>query len=132
MKLKNTDTIISPSLIYYEEIIRENIKKAIRTAGSPERLWPHVKSHKSKDMVRMQMEYGITKFKTATVAEAEMAAEAGAEKVILAYPLIGPNMERFVKLAKAYPDTVFYGGTRCRAAHAGGCKYGNEPYRSAH
>ena len=38
-----------------------------------------------------------------------MAAEAGAEKVILAYPLIGPNMERFVKLAKAYPDTVFYG-----------------------
>ncbi len=108
-ELKNTDTIISPSLIYYEEIIRENIKKAIRTAGSPERLWPHVKSHKSKDMVRMQMEYGITKFKTATVAEAEMAAEAGAEKVILAYPLIGPNMERFVKLAKAYPDTVFYG-----------------------
>ena len=89
-ELKNTDTIISPSLIYYEEIIRENIKKAIRTAGSPERLWPHVKSHKSKDMVRMQMEYGITKFKTATVAEAEMAAEAGAEKVILAYPLIGP------------------------------------------
>ena len=81
-ELKNTDTIISPSLIYYEEIIRENIKKAIRTAGSPERLWPHVKSHKSKDMVRMQMEYGITKFKTATVAEAEMAAEAGAEKVI--------------------------------------------------
>mgnify|MGYP000450009042 CR=1 FL=1 len=66
-ELKNTDTIISPSLIYYEEIIRENIKKAIRTAGSPERLWPHVKSHKSKDMVRMQMEYGITKFKTATV-----------------------------------------------------------------
>ena len=108
-ELKNTDTIISPSLIYYEEIIRENIKKAIRTAGSSERLWPHVKSHKSKDMVRMQMEYGITKFKTATVAEAEMAAEAGAEKVILAYPLIGPNMERFVKLAKAYPDTVFYG-----------------------
>ena len=42
-ELKNTDTIISPSLIYYEEIIRENIKKAIRTAGSPERLWPHVK-----------------------------------------------------------------------------------------
>ena len=40
-ELKNTDTIISPSLIYYEEIIRENIKKAIRTEGSPERLWPH-------------------------------------------------------------------------------------------
>ena len=108
-ELKGTEAIISPSLIYYEEIIRENIKKTIRTAGSPERLWPHVKSHKSMDMVRMQMEYGITKFKTATVAEAEMAAMAGAERVILAYPLVGPNMERFVKLAKAYPDTIFYG-----------------------
>ena len=108
-ELRETEAIISPSLIYYEEIIRDNIKKAIGTAGSPERLWPHVKSHKSMDMVKMQMEYGITKFKTATVAEAEMAAEAGAEKVILAYPLIGPNMERLVKLAKAYPDTVFYG-----------------------
>lgn len=108
-ELKGTEAIISPSLIYYEEIIRENIKKTIRTAGSPERLWPHVKSHKSMDMVRMQMEYGITKFKTATVAEAEMAAMAGAQRVILAYPLVGPNMERFVRLAKAYPDTIFYG-----------------------
>ena len=34
-ELKGTEAIISPSLIYYEEIIRENIKKTIRTAGSP-------------------------------------------------------------------------------------------------
>lgn len=43
-------------------------------------------SHKSADMLKIQMEYGISKFKTATVAEAEMAAEAGASHVILAYP----------------------------------------------
>ena len=43
-ELKGTEAIISPSLIYYEEIIRENIKKTIRTAGSPERLWPHVRA----------------------------------------------------------------------------------------
>ena len=76
-----------------------------------------------------------------------MAAEAGAEKVILAYPLIGPNMERFVKLAKAYPDTVFYGVEDDLAqfeALSGVCVEhnavlpmlvdvnGNEPYRSAH
>lgn len=106
--IENTEEIISPSLIYYEEMIRNNIEKAIRRAGSANRLWPHVKSHKSLDMVKLQMEYGITKFKTATVAEAEMTAQAGAEKVILAYPLAGPNIVRYVKLAKAYPKTCFY------------------------
>lgn len=106
--LKETESLISPCLIYYEDMIRENIGKAIDIAGSARRLWPHVKSHKSIDMVKLQMEYGINKFKTATVAEAEMTAEAGAEKVILAYPLIGPNMVRLIRLAKAYPNTTFY------------------------
>ena len=34
-ELKNTDTIISPSLIYYEEIIRENIKKEYGQQEAP-------------------------------------------------------------------------------------------------
>lgn len=108
-ELEDVENTISPCLIYYEDMIRENIQKIIRIAGGEKRLWPHVKSHKSIDMIRMLMEYGIDKFKTATVAEAEMAAEAGAKKVILAYPLVGPNAERFIDLAKAYPDTIFYG-----------------------
>ncbi len=108
-ELKGTESLISPCLIYYEDMIRENTEKILKTAGSPDRLWPHVKSHKSLDMVKLLMEYGIDKFKTATVAEAEMAAQAGAKKVILAYPLIGPNMVRLVKLAKAFPQTTFYG-----------------------
>lgn len=106
--LRETGDLISPCLIYYEDLIRENTEKILKIAGSPQRLWPHVKSHKSMDMVKLMIEYGIDKFKTATVAEAEMAAEAGAKKVILAYPLIGPNMLRLVRLAKAFPHTVFY------------------------
>lgn len=108
-EIREVQDIISPSLIYYIDIIRSNIEKAIAMAGSPERLCPHVKTHKAIDMVRLQMEYGITKFKASTIAEAEMAAEAGASVVILAYPAIGPNMERLVKLAKVYFNTVFYG-----------------------
>ena len=108
-EVQGAEKLISPCLIYYEDQIRNNIQKAISIAGSVERLWPHVKSHKSMEMVKLQMEYGIRKFKTATVAEAEMAAMAGADQVILAYPVIGPNMERLIQLAKAYPETVFYG-----------------------
>lgn len=108
-EVQGAEELISPCLIYYEDKIRDNIQKAIDIAGSVDRLWPHVKSHKSIEMVKLQMEYGIRKFKTATVAEAEMTAMAGADRVILAYPAIGPNMERLVRLAKAYPNTVFYG-----------------------
>ncbi|MDR7810924.1 D-TA family PLP-dependent enzyme [Lacrimispora sp.] len=107
-EIRKTEEIISPSLIYYLDIIRSNIQKAIEEAGSAERLWPHVKSHKSIDMLKLQMKYGIVKFKAATVAEAEMAAQAGAERIILAYPLIGPNIGRYVELAKAYPNSCFY------------------------
>lgn len=107
-EIKNTDEIISPSLIYYLDIINRNTEEMLRVAGDKKRLWPHIKTHKCIKMVELLIKAGITKFKTATIAEAEMTAMAGAEKVILAYPLIGPNMKRLINLAKAYPNTEFY------------------------
>lgn len=100
--------IESPSLIYYLDIIKKNTKEIINVAGSTDRLWPHVKTHKAENMVKMLMHYGINKFKTATIAEAEMVANAGCERIILAYPLIGPNMQRFINLSKGFPNVVFY------------------------
>ena len=76
--IKDTSEIITPQLVYYKDIIIENIKKAIRIAGSDKRLWPHVKSHKTAEMVKLQMEMGIERFKCATIAEAEMVADCGA------------------------------------------------------
>lgn len=78
--------VITPTLVYYLDIIRENIKKAVSLAGGPENLWPHVKTHKMAQMVRLQMSAGITRFKCATIAEAEMAASCGAGDVLVAYP----------------------------------------------
>jgi D-serine deaminase-like pyridoxal phosphate-dependent protein len=107
-ELEDTGNLISPALIYYKDIILDNTKRIIEMAGGPEQLWPHVKSHKAAGMIRLQIELGITKFKCATIPEAEVAAEAGGKQIILAYPLIGPNVSRYLRLAKAYPQTVFY------------------------
>lgn len=107
-EIKNPEQLITPCLIYYLDMIKTNTEKAIALAGSAKRLWPHVKSHKAAEMVKLQIGYGITKFKTATIAEAEMAAAAGAEAVILAYPLVGPGPDRLIRLMKAYPNTEFY------------------------
>ena len=106
--LDETGDLISPALVYYKDIILDNTKRIIEMAGGPALLWPHVKSHKSDEMIRMQIGLGITRFKCATIAEAEMTAGAGASHIILAYPLIGPNISRYLELTKAYPKTVFY------------------------
>ena len=55
----------------------------------------------------MQIEAGITKFKCATIAEAEMVAEAGANGVLVAYQPVGPNVERMLALTEKFPDTEF-------------------------
>lgn len=102
------ENIVSPQLIYYPAIIRENIRRMIALAGGTERLWPHLKTHKMAAVVKMHLEAGLSRFKCATVAEAEMAATAGATHLILAYPLVGPNIRRFLTLVQTFPDTTFY------------------------
>ena len=61
----------------------------IDIAGGTARLWPHIKTHKMAEVVQMQIEAGIDRFKCATIAEAEMAAKAGAKTVGL-----GPRILR--------------------------------------
>lgn len=107
-RFEGQQEIVSPQLVYYPEIIRDNIRRMIALAGGTQRLWPHLKTHKMAQVVRIHLEMGISRFKCATIAEAEMAASVGATHVILAYPLVGPNIRRFVKLMEAFPHTVFY------------------------
>ena len=54
-------------------------------AGGVDRLRPHIKTHKLPEVIRMQMAHGITKFKCATIAEAEMGAGCGAPDMLLGY-----------------------------------------------
>src|SRR5262249_24899279 len=59
------------------------------------------------EIVRMELDAGITRHKCATLAEAEMLAGCGVPDVLLAYNLVGPNCGRMARLAKAYPDCRF-------------------------
>lgn len=102
------DVLISPALVYYRDLICDNIDKAIQTAHGAEYLWPHVKSHKMAEVINICIERGITRFKCATIAEAEVAASCGSTHIVVAYPLVGPNISRFTELTKAFPETHFY------------------------
>jgi D-serine deaminase-like pyridoxal phosphate-dependent protein len=102
------EEVDSPSLIYYQDVIEENIKKAINLSGGAERLWPHIKTHKTAGLLKLQMERGISRFKCATIAEAELCAIVGASDVLVAYPLIGPKIGRFAKLREKFAGTVIW------------------------
>lgn len=106
-RLRDPSKLFSPSLIFYKDLIQHNIQRMIARAGSPARLRPHVKTHKTREIVRMQMKAGITRHKCATIAEAEMVAQVGAPDVLISYPMVGPNIERFLKLIRTYPASRF-------------------------
>ena len=76
-------------------------------AGTADRLRPHVKTHKLGEIVQLQLKAGITRFKCATIAEAEMLAQAGARDVLLANQLVGPNARRLAKLAGWFREVRF-------------------------
>jgi len=105
--LANEHELASPSLIIHAERVEENLRQMLAIAGDASRLRPHVKTHKLPQLVARQMEFGIQKFKCATIAEAEMAASAGALDVLLAAQLVGPNIARFVQLLRQFPGTRF-------------------------
>src|ERR1051326_7793011 len=103
----NVEEIASPALLVYPEQVQENIRRMIAIAGGPDRLRPHIKTHKLPEVVRMQLHQGINRFKAATIAEIEMAAACGAPDVLLAYPAVGPNIQRLIELMRRYPQTTF-------------------------
>ena len=105
--LNDPEALLSPSLLIFRALVRHNLDSMIAMARGTERLRPHMKTHKMAELVRLTESMGIHKHKCATIAEAEMAATAGATDVLIAYPLVGPNVGRLARLANEYPATTF-------------------------
>src|SRR3954447_6247430 len=106
-RLNDPSRFLSPSLVIDRAIVRRNLEAMIALARGAERLRPHVKTHKMPAIVKMCETLGIRKHKCATIAEAEMVAAAGGTDVLLAYPLVGPNIARLARLIRAFPATTF-------------------------
>jgi D-threonine aldolase len=105
--VSNVDEIASPALLVYPDRVEENIRRMIRVAGGVERLRPHMKTNKLAEVIRMHLQQGITRFKCATIAEAEIAAVCQAPDVLFAYQPVGPNIRRFIELVRTFPRTTF-------------------------
>jgi len=106
-EIDNPEEVVSPSLLVYPDRIEKNIKLMISIIGDVTRLRPHIKTHKTAEIIEMQMQHGIQKFKCATIAEAELLAKCNAKDILLAMQPVGVNLNRFFKLIATYPNSQF-------------------------
>jgi D-threonine aldolase len=105
--IDNIGELDSPAMVVYPERVRDNIKGVKTIIDDVDRLRPHVKTNKSKEVCKMLMDEGIKKFKCATIAEAEMLGMIRAQDVVLAYQPTGPKLTRFLQLIRKYPTTTY-------------------------
>lgn len=63
--------------------------------------WPHIKTHKSIEIARKQLEAGAKGITCAKISEAEVFADAGIENILIAYQIVGQDkLTRLQKLAE--------------------------------
>ena len=105
--LRDASDLPSPALLIDLDRFDRNADRVIAAAGSPDRVWPHVKTQKSADLTRRLMRRGFRRFKCTTIAEAEMLGRVEAEQALVAYQLLGPNPRRLAELARRHPATRF-------------------------
>ena len=146
-RIEDSRQLTTPALVVFLELVQENLDRMVAMAGDPARLRPHVKTHKTREVIELQLQRGIAKFKAATFAECEMLARAGARDVLLAYQVVGRNIERAVRFVQMFPEVRFMviadhpepvevpvqgdGRGRTKAGSPVGPGYGPAPHRSA-
>jgi len=106
-EFKEVADVPSPALLVYRDRVQKNIQQMLAIAGGADRLRPHIKTHKMREVLDLQLLAGIKKFKCATIAEAELAATAGVPDLLLAYQPVGPAIRRFAELIKTFRQTKF-------------------------
>lgn len=105
-KFEGDERILTPALVIYPELVAENIRATLRMAGGDANRWrPHVKTAKLAAAIRLMIAHGVRCFKCATTLELLTACAAGADDVLLAFPVTGANAQRTIEIASEFPMT---------------------------
>src|SRR5690625_4959408 len=100
MKKNNVFELDTPSLLLNINILEENINSIIDFSHKYKVDYrPHIKTHKSVDIAKMQIERGAVGITVATVGEAEVMASGGIKDILIAYPISSKKkLERIEKI----------------------------------
>lgn len=101
-RVRAVETLDTPVLLFYEANIRGNIAQIGKILGGFGRLRPHIKTHKCREILDLQLAAGIARVKCSTPKEVRLAAEAGVRDILLAYPIVGPLARRAAALQQEF------------------------------
>lgn len=95
-------TLSTPAVTIDLDIVEKNIKELLSESQKAKISHrPHIKTHRSSTLAKMQVEAGCIGITAAKLGEAEVMAEAGIRDIFIAYPIIGQDkLERLQKLTK--------------------------------
>jgi D-serine deaminase-like pyridoxal phosphate-dependent protein len=96
------DELETPAVLVDLDRLQRNIDRmATVAADAGVDLRPHVKTHKTPQIARMQVEAGSRGITVAKVGEAEVMVDAGLTDIFIAYPILGRSkLERLCRLAR--------------------------------
>jgi D-serine deaminase-like pyridoxal phosphate-dependent protein len=90
----------TPTLVVDEDLMHQNIAEMAALARSlGVNLRPHIKTHKTPQIAKLQLAAGAIGITCAKVGEAEAMVEAGLDDVLIAYPVVSDlKIKRLVAL----------------------------------
>jgi D-serine deaminase-like pyridoxal phosphate-dependent protein len=110
--IPDLDTVTTPALLLDGPVLMDNLARMSRRAREAGvELWPHTKTHKSKEIAKLQRGHGAVGLTVATVREASCFADAGFERLLIAYPPVGDwRLDALTELAKRVEVRVVLDG----------------------
>ena len=98
----NINELQTPAILLNLDSMEHNLKKYCdAAAANGKEIWPMIKTHKSTELSRLQVEYGCTGFLCGTLDEAEAMEKAGFQNIMYAYPVATDvSIKRVIELAK--------------------------------
>ena len=98
----------TPALVVDLDLLERNLSRAAEYAGAHGlALYPHAKTHKTREIGALQLERGAAGLTTAKSLEAEIFATALGAPLVLHYPVVGAEkVARLAGVAAAVPLTI--------------------------
>lgn len=92
----------TPAIIVDIDTLKNNIKLYQEEANKyGKEIWPMIKTHKSTEVTKMQIDAGATGILCGTLDEVEAVAQAGIDKIMYAYPVASrQSIERVINVTK--------------------------------
>lgn len=98
---------LTPGLMVFPNRIEHNIDAMISLAGDVNRLFPHIKTHKMAEIVKMQLNKGIRQFKCATLSEVQLLIRCQVDRILLAHQPTEEKISHLLKWQKKYTNQQF-------------------------